>query len=163
LMATLCGFAVPQLVTGLDDLRTAGAVRYLSARLQQTRMEAVLRGSDVALRFVADGTSFRYATYVDGNGDGIRSVDIQRRVDRARGVFTRPVSRHRYRSAARSACGRRFESRPGDGSAETRSQQHGVVQCSWHLVDGQFVRAWQACAVRDPHLRRNGQDPDPAV
>jgi len=82
LMSTVCGFAVPQLIAGLDDLRTAGAVRYLSTKLQQTRMEAVLRGADVALRFVADGASFRYATYVDGNGDGIRSEDIQHGIDR---------------------------------------------------------------------------------
>ena len=66
----------------LDELRTAGATRYLASRLQRARMEALARNADVALRFTADGSSFAYAMYADGNRNGVRSVDIQRGLDR---------------------------------------------------------------------------------
>ncbi len=81
-MATVAGIAVPQLLASLDDLRTLGAVRYVSSRLQQTRMEAVVRSRDAALRFVPVGTSFSYTVYLDGNRNGVRSTDIQNGVDR---------------------------------------------------------------------------------
>lgn len=83
IIATVGGLAVPQLFTALDEWRALSAVRYLSTRLQQTRMDAVLRSANTALRIVADGTSYRYAVYVDGNRNGVRSVDIERGIDRA--------------------------------------------------------------------------------
>jgi len=82
IMATVGGLAVPQMLVTLDDLRGQGAARYLAGRLQRARMEAVLRGADVALRFVPDGPSFRYTTYVDGNRNGVRRIDIERGIDR---------------------------------------------------------------------------------
>lgn len=81
-MATVGGIAVPQLLVTLDDTRTLGAVRYFSSRLQQARMEAIVRGRDAALRFTAVGSSFGYAVYLDGNRNGVRSSDIQSGVDR---------------------------------------------------------------------------------
>ena len=48
LIATLSAITAPPLLTNLDDFRTAGAARHLSARLQAARMEAVLRSADVA-------------------------------------------------------------------------------------------------------------------
>jgi hypothetical protein len=81
LLATLAGMAIPELRTAMDDYQTAGAARYLSARLQRTRMEAVKRSSDVALRFVQVNGGWSYAVYVDGNRNGVRTVDIDRRID----------------------------------------------------------------------------------
>ena len=40
------------------------------------------RSSDVALQFVQEGTRYRYAMYVDGNGNGVRSADISSGIDR---------------------------------------------------------------------------------
>lgn len=82
LIATLGGVAIPQMLATLDDFRTLGAVRYMSSRLQQTRMEAVVRAADVALRFTPASASFSYAVYLDGNGNGVRGQDIQRGLDR---------------------------------------------------------------------------------
>lgn len=82
LVAILSGIVLPRLTAGVDELRTRGAARYLSARLQQTRMEAITRSVNAALRVTAVGSSFRYAVYLDGNRNGVRSLDIQRGLDR---------------------------------------------------------------------------------
>ncbi len=80
--ATLGATAVPPLLTNLDDVRAAAAVRYMSARLQATRMEAVQRSADVALRFTQTAGGYTYSVYLDGNGNGVRTRDIQRGIDR---------------------------------------------------------------------------------
>ena len=79
---TLGAIASPQLLAAVDEARTAGGVRYMTTRLQQARMEAVVRSTDVGLQFVAVPGGFSYGVYVDGNGNGIRTTEIQRGVDR---------------------------------------------------------------------------------
>ena len=74
--------ATPQLLAGLDEWRTRGAVRYLSSRLYRARMEAAIRNVDTAVRFVVVGNTFEYVTVVDGNGNGVRTADLQSGVDR---------------------------------------------------------------------------------
>ena len=81
LLATIAALAVPSIFLALDHFRTLGAVRYLSSRLQQTRMEAVTRAANAAIRFDRTSETYAFAIYVDGNGDGVRTQDIQRGVD----------------------------------------------------------------------------------
>ena len=88
-MATVGGMAVPRLSTALDEYRTAGAARYLSARIQRTRMEAVTRSANVAMQFVETTTGYAYGMYVDGNGDGVRTADIKKAIDRRLGAMER--------------------------------------------------------------------------
>ena len=52
-VVTLAGIAIPQLLAGLDDYRAAGAARYLSTRIQRTRMEAVKRSTAAAVQVCA--------------------------------------------------------------------------------------------------------------
>jgi type II secretory pathway pseudopilin PulG len=82
LSLTLSAVATPQLLLSVDDLRAAGAARYVSTRLQQVRMDALLRSTDVAVQVVQTPGGYTYASYVDGNGNGVRTRDIQRGVDR---------------------------------------------------------------------------------
>ena len=89
LAATLASFAIPQSLASLDDLRAAGAARYLSARLQKTRMEAIVRSSATALRVNRAGGSYGVAVYVDGNRNGVLSKDIETGTDRALGPSER--------------------------------------------------------------------------
>ena len=89
ILATLGGMAVPQVLSSLDDFRTAGAARYMSSRIHQTRMAAIARSRDVALKFVEQGATYTYAEYQDGNGDGVRTRDINSSVDRC----TQPPTR----------------------------------------------------------------------
>jgi hypothetical protein len=82
LAATLSVAASGAARAALDEYRAAGAARYLSSRLQQARMEAALRGADVAVRFVPDSDSYRFTTYIDGNASGVLARDIQAGIDR---------------------------------------------------------------------------------
>ena len=89
LTLVLSAIAVPPVLAQVEEVRAAGAVRYLVTRLQQARMEAVTRGADVGWRFVGSGGGFSYAAYLDGNGNGIRTSDIATGVDRLIGAAER--------------------------------------------------------------------------
>jgi hypothetical protein len=45
-------------------------------------MDAVMRTTHAAVHFRQTGETYSYSTYVDGNDDGVRSLDIQQGVDR---------------------------------------------------------------------------------
>jgi prepilin-type N-terminal cleavage/methylation domain-containing protein len=81
LLAVLAAAAAPQLAAGLDEWRTLGAVRYLSSRLYQARMEAAVRNADTAVRFIRAGSSYEYSIVVDRNRNGVRLSDVQDGVD----------------------------------------------------------------------------------
>jgi hypothetical protein len=81
LVATMIGIALPLLSDGVDTQRTASAARYLAGRVHLARMEAVKRSTNVGLKFEAVGDDYAFATYVDGNANGIRTFDIRRGVD----------------------------------------------------------------------------------
>jgi len=80
-MVTLAGIAIPQILAGLDDYQAYGAVRYMSGRLHETRMMAVTRTANTAMRFSSTGRSYSYAVYLDGNRNGVRNADISDGVD----------------------------------------------------------------------------------
>ena len=82
LIATVSAVSVPPMLATIDDARTYGAARYLSTRLQHVRMEAVRRSADVGMKFSALPTGYSYTVYVDGNRNGIRTLEIQRGIDR---------------------------------------------------------------------------------
>ncbi len=82
LAATLAAVGLPSVTSGLDDLRAAAAARYMNTRLQQLRMQAIRRNTGTALRFVPGATGYAFETYVDGNGNGVLTRDIQSGVDR---------------------------------------------------------------------------------
>jgi type II secretory pathway pseudopilin PulG len=81
LVVTMSAVAVPQYLTAIDEFRAAGATRYISARLQRARMEAVVRSTQVAVRFTEDGGGYGYAVYRDGNRNGVLTRDIQDGID----------------------------------------------------------------------------------
>ena len=81
LMATATATALPRMLAGVDEARVAGAARYLAARFQDTRIEAVTRSADVAIRFTATDAGYVYSVYVDGNGNGVLTRDIEHDVD----------------------------------------------------------------------------------
>jgi type II secretory pathway pseudopilin PulG len=82
LMTTLTAASVPRVLAQVDQMRAAGAARYVSARLHLARMEAVARGADVALRFARTDAGYGWTTYRDGNGNGVRAHDIAQGLDR---------------------------------------------------------------------------------
>ena len=80
-IAVLAGVAVPQLTATIERSRAVGAARYLAGRLALARAQAVARSANVALSLTAANGTFIVATYVDGNGDGVRTRDISDGVD----------------------------------------------------------------------------------
>jgi hypothetical protein len=74
--------AIPQSIAGLERSRTKAAARHLAARIALARTEAIKRGVYVALRFEGSGTATSVSMFADGNGNGVRTKDIQRRIDR---------------------------------------------------------------------------------
>jgi Tfp pilus assembly protein FimT len=81
-MATIvAGIAVPLTNGEIDDARTAAAARHLASRLVLARAQAARRAVRVALRFQRIGDDYAYATYVDGNGNGVLARDIQSGID----------------------------------------------------------------------------------
>lgn len=82
LSVTLSAAAVPEYLATVDDTRASGAAHHIAAQLQRARMAAVLRSAMVGMRFTQSSSGYSYAVYVDGNGNGILTRDIQRGVDR---------------------------------------------------------------------------------
>jgi prepilin-type N-terminal cleavage/methylation domain-containing protein len=82
LSATVAAAGLPIATTAVDEYKALGAARYLSMRLGRARLEAVKRHANTAMRFTLSGDTYRYAVYVDGNGDGVKSDDIGAGVDR---------------------------------------------------------------------------------
>jgi type II secretory pathway pseudopilin PulG len=86
ILATISGIAVPAFNRGLDYFRAREAVRFVSGRLQRTRAEAVARGRHVALQFSHRGGNLEFRAFVDRNGNGVSSSDIENGIDTALGA-----------------------------------------------------------------------------
>jgi hypothetical protein len=78
----LTAAAIPPALVTLDSSRAYGAARYVASRLALARMQAVVRGASVAVRFDKDQIGFHVTTFVDGNRNGVRSTDIAAGIDR---------------------------------------------------------------------------------
>jgi type II secretory pathway pseudopilin PulG len=81
LATTISAIAIPPLLSALDDLRAIGAVRYVSARLQEARMHAVTTSRETGVRFLRGEGRYVFGVYTDGNGNGIRAADVQSGID----------------------------------------------------------------------------------
>jgi Tfp pilus assembly protein FimT len=81
--ATLLAAAMPQLLGFQERSRAVAAARYVAARLQDARMEALKRSAHVALAFVRAGSDITFAIVADGNGNGVRTAEIASGVDRS--------------------------------------------------------------------------------
>ena len=81
LLALTAAVALPSVLGGLDDARAMAAARHVAALARLTRVQAATRSTYVGLRFVREGSTYRYALYVDGNGNGLRRRDIRRGID----------------------------------------------------------------------------------
>src|SRR5580765_151337 len=79
---TVTAIAVPAVEAGLDEARTAGAARYLAARLADARMEAIQRSTEVAMRFTSTAGGYTYAVYADGNHNGVLAREVSDDIDR---------------------------------------------------------------------------------
>ncbi len=78
---TATTIAIPAIDHVLDDVRTAAAARYVAGRIGSVRLDAVKRSDAVALRFEPVQTDYRFVVVGDGNGNGVRTADIESGID----------------------------------------------------------------------------------
>lgn len=81
LLGTALAVAVPPATAALDAARARGAAFFIASRFALARTQAVHRGANVAIRFRPAGSGFAMETFLDGNGNGVRSVEIASGVD----------------------------------------------------------------------------------
>lgn len=91
LAATLTIVSAPGLSAALNDVRAAGAARYVAARLQQARLRAVTRTRDTALEITRDADGYLLTVYEDGNRNGVLARDMDSGVDAPVGRTERVV------------------------------------------------------------------------
>lgn len=89
LWAVIAGIVAPQVLVALDRQKAWAAARYLTARMAMARSYAVTRSAYVALRFTHLGDDVMFQMFVDGNRNGVRTLDIGSHVDSAIGVSAR--------------------------------------------------------------------------
>jgi prepilin-type N-terminal cleavage/methylation domain-containing protein len=89
LWAVIAGIAVPQVLVALHRQKAWAAARYLAARMAMARSYAVTRSAYVALRFTRLGDDVMFQMFVDGNRNGVRTLDIGSHVDLAIDVSAR--------------------------------------------------------------------------
>ena len=85
------GIGAGPLREGLARARLASAAREIGQRMILARWNAVANGRSVGLRFEPEGSGWRVASYLDGDGDGIRTGDIRDGRDTALGRPFRPA------------------------------------------------------------------------
>jgi len=79
---TLAAMAIPQSLRGIDDFQTRSAARYLAQRIAAARFEAIKRSAAHGLSFEAVGSDYRISLVADGNRNGLRTIEVQRGIDR---------------------------------------------------------------------------------
>jgi prepilin-type N-terminal cleavage/methylation domain-containing protein len=133
IITTLAGIALPLTGRAVDELRTLAAARYLAGRIAHSRVDAIRRSTSVGMRFEPSDPDYVFTPYADGNGNGVRTADILRGVDRPTGV---------PRRLGDSFAGVRFGLAPGlpdvDGSAGggTDGVRIGAVRILTMTPDG---------------------------
>jgi prepilin-type N-terminal cleavage/methylation domain-containing protein len=79
---TVTAMAVPQGLRALDDFRTRSAARYLAQRIVDARFAAIKDGRATGLRFEPASPDYWITRVADGNGNGVRTSEIQSGVDK---------------------------------------------------------------------------------
>jgi hypothetical protein len=77
LSVVLLGVAIPVGGDALDDMRTRAAARFIAGRIAISRLGAVNQSRAIGIRFVVTMSDYQFTSYVDGNGNGVRTADIQ--------------------------------------------------------------------------------------
>ena len=94
LAATLMGLSIPMTQSTVEHMRVAAAARYMAERIAFARLDAVRRSAAVAYRFELEGGEYRFTTHVDGNGNGVRTVEVSTGIDMTLGHAERLRDKH---------------------------------------------------------------------
>ncbi|MEX2271875.1 MAG: GspH/FimT family protein [Vicinamibacterales bacterium] len=75
------GAAIPATVEITRALKLRAAAAFIAGYLQHARLEALHRSRAVGVRFRETSGDWRIGSYVDGNGNGIRTAEIANGID----------------------------------------------------------------------------------
>lgn len=89
LAVTVSSVALPSLLAGLDAYRAGHAARYLAGCVRHARGRAIAAGRNAAIHFSSVNGAASWATYADGNRNGVRTADVTRGIDTPLGPPTR--------------------------------------------------------------------------
>lgn len=81
LAMTVAGVAVPSFLEVNRAVKRRSAAAFAAGYLQRARLEAVARSATVGVRFRDAGDDWFIGTYLDTNGNGVRTADITSGVD----------------------------------------------------------------------------------
>lgn len=81
IMLVVSAAAIPQILVGVDRSRAVAAAHYVMQQCGAARVQAINRSAKVGLRFRAHGADYLMQAFVDSNGNGLRSTDIDARID----------------------------------------------------------------------------------
>jgi prepilin-type N-terminal cleavage/methylation domain-containing protein len=81
LVSIVGGLAVASVAPETKLVQEEAAARFLVMQIRQVRQEALQRSTSVGLRFEQDGERTQFREYVDGNANGLRTREIQDRID----------------------------------------------------------------------------------
>lgn len=76
----------PSVTSFKESVAIRSAAAETSLALLRARSYAIARNVHVGVKFRRNGDRYEWALYHDGNGNGVRTAEIARRVDRALGV-----------------------------------------------------------------------------
>lgn len=82
-MAIVSAITVPQVLVGIERARAVAGSRYVAQQCGVARFQAVGKARYVAVQFTPDGDDHAMQMFVDGNRNGVRTVDIADGVDRS--------------------------------------------------------------------------------
>lgn len=78
LVCTVTTMAIPTFASTVDAARVRQAAQFVAAQCRGARMEAVAKSATSALVFERVGGRWRFQRCLDGNGNGVRRLDISR-------------------------------------------------------------------------------------
>ena len=130
---TLTATTIPLAGAAIDDVRTAMAARYVASRIGVARLDALRQSRAVGLRFEPAGRDYQFAPYADGNGNGVRSADIQGGTDPVLGPFERLQDKY---PGVRFELGEGVPDADGQGSGSADGVRIGTARILSMSSDG---------------------------
>ncbi len=82
IIGLVLGFAVPNFQKMQGRIALRAAAGELRSAFHLARMRAISRGVNTGLKFLMLDGVWHFATYEDGDGDGIRNDDIKKGIDK---------------------------------------------------------------------------------
>jgi hypothetical protein len=140
-VASTAGMALGMAATNVEAARSMGAARYVASVLREARALAVTRSTCVAVRVRTVGAQDEIELFADGNGNGVRTADIQTGIDRSLHRFARPRRSTRDSRVCASEWRRRSLA-----SMAIRRSTRAAIPCVWARVA--WCRSVRLAALR---------------